>query len=227
VKTVNLLPDWYLTEKKQQKSLHLQFGLMLLLIAVMAGWLFVGHQRMVALRRQAVEREARVAVLPHNLAEEILATQTEIKRLENLQLAYRELGNTVPMSAVVQQIQNDLTQGMAISRVSIDVRPEPVKGSGYVGDLKNPPKYHDMARLTVVGVAPNDMQIAQLIGKVSGNPLFTDVSLNYTRTEILRDYNVRRFEIQMNMDLDLLATEVPTAKTEQQAHRGEGADHAG
>ena len=49
------------------------------------------------------------------------------------------------------------------------------------------------------------------IGKLSTNPLvFRGVSLNYTRTEILRDYGVRRFEIQMQMDLDpLLSAEDP------------------
>ena len=134
----------------------------------------------------------------------------ELKRLENMQVAYRELGNTVPMSAVIQQIQNNMTEGMALSHVSVDVHSEALKGSPFVG-AKSAPRLHEVAHLTVVGIASNDVHIAQLIGKLSGNPLFTDVSLNYTRTEILRDYSVRRFEIQMQMDLDPLAAEDPDA----------------
>jgi hypothetical protein len=111
----------------------------------------------------------------------------------------------------IQQIQNDMAPGMALSRLALDVRSEAIKGVGFVGDVKNPPKYHDVAHLTVVGVAQNDTQIAQMIGKLSANPLFADVSLNYMHKEVLREYQVRRFEIQMTMDLDRLSVESPGA----------------
>jgi hypothetical protein len=113
------------------------------------------------------------------------------------------------MSAVIQQIQNDMTAGMALANVAIDVRSQPIKGSGFVGDTKHPPRYHDVAYLTVVGIAPNDVQIAQFIGKMSANPLFGECALNFTRTDLIGDYIVRRFEIQMQMDLEPLATETP------------------
>ena len=109
------------------------------------------------------------------------------------------------MSEVIQQLQNDMTPGVALSNVSIEVRPEPVKGSGFVGDPKNPPRYHDVAHLTVVGISPNDQQITQLVEKVSKNALFSDVSLNYTRTGTLQGYTVRRFEFQLSMDLERLS----------------------
>jgi hypothetical protein len=133
--------------------------------------------------------------------------RAELEHLQNVQLAYQELGSPIPMSAVIQQIQNDMTQGMALSNVSVEVQPEAVKGSGFVGDPKNPPKLHDVARLAVVGISPNDAQIAQLIDKLTANPLFTGVSLNYTRTENVREYAVRRFEIRMEMDVEQLGTE--------------------
>ncbi|HEY4329283.1 MAG TPA: hypothetical protein VGN88_06080, partial [Phycisphaerae bacterium] len=45
----------------------------------------------------------------------------------------------------------------------------------------------------------------QLVEKVSKNELFSDVSLNYTRTGTLQGYTVRRFEFQLNMDLERLS----------------------
>ena len=58
------------------------------------------------------------------------------------------------MSAVVQQLRNEMTAGMALSNVAIDVRSEPLKGSGFVGDPHNPPKYHEVAHLNILGIAP-------------------------------------------------------------------------
>ena len=219
MKPVNLLPDWYLQERKQSRSLRVHFGLMVLLGAAMLGWHFLGAGRITA-ERQVRDQLANRAALVGNLSADIGKTDAELRRLKNLQLAYRELGSTIPMSALVQQIQNDMTRGMALSRFSVDVRPEPIKGASFIGEAKGPPKYHDVAHLTIVGVAPNDVQIAQLIGKVSSNPLFADVSLNYTRTEILRESSVRRFEIQMTMDLDRLPSEDPADRAADSVAEG-------
>lgn len=209
MKTVNLLPEWYLNEHRQKKRFALHLTLMLALAGVMLTWHMIGRSELTHLQNQRHTLAHKASQLADPTAE-IAQTEAEKRRLENLQIAFRELGSTIPMSAVVQQVLNDMTAGMSLSRVSIDVRQQAVKGSGFVGDTKNPPKYHDVAYLTVVGVAPNDVQIAQLIGKISSNPLFSDVSLNYTRTELLRDYSVRRFEIQMNMDLERLTSEDPS-----------------
>lgn len=219
MKLVNLLPEWYLQQRRQKRAVRMHVALMIALGAVMLAWHLLGagrHAQLAGVRDELAHRAALVG----NLSEDIRKTDLELRRLKNLQLAYRELGRTIPMSAVVQQIQNDMTHGMALSRVSIDVRPEPVKGGGFVGDLKSPPRYHDVAHITVVGVAPNDVQIAQLIGKVSSNALFADVSLNYTRTEILDESSVRRFEIQMTLDLDRLPAEDPADRAPEVAANG-------
>ena len=74
----------------------------------------------------------------HDPAAKLQQAKTDLRRLEDLRLARQELGNTIPMSAVIQQLQNDMTRGMALSSVNVEVRPEPVRGSGVVGDPKNP-----------------------------------------------------------------------------------------
>lgn len=225
MKTVNLLPQWYLQQQRQKTHLRVHVAAMLLMGVGMAGLTYASRERIASLQNSEADLAHQVVKVGNPRAE-LTAKEAELKRLENLQLAYRELGNTIPMSAVIQQVQNDMTVGMALSRVSIDVRSEPIKGAGMVGDPKHPPRNHDVVKLIVVGIAPNDVQIAQLIGKISSNPLFTDVSLNYTRTELLNgDRSIRRFEIQMQMDLDRLPSQDPDAPSNALAAGGPG--HAG
>jgi len=210
MKTVNLLPDWYLHQQRQKKNLRLHLVVMMFVGAGIVAATGLARARLSILefrRHQLANRVIEVG----NVEGELQKRNAELKRVLDIQSAYRELGNTVPMSAVIQQIQNEMKPGMALSQLSIEVRPEPLKGSGFVGDTKHPPRYHDVAHLTVLGIAPNDVMIAQLIGKISANPLFGDCSLNFTRTDILNDYLVRRFEIQMQLDLEPLATEDPEA----------------
>ena len=193
MKTINLLPDWYRRQQRQKKRLRLHLIAMILLGFGMFASTGISRSILNAAETRRMELAAQLQHA-NDPEEQLQKRLTELDRLKNLQAAYRELGNTVPMSAVVQQIQNDMTTGMALSRVEIQIRSE---------------KAHEVAHLSVVGVAPNDVQIAQLIGKLSINPLFSGVALNYTRTETLRDCLVRRFEIQIQMDLDVLAGEEP------------------
>ncbi|HUO08608.1 MAG TPA: hypothetical protein VM008_09940 [Phycisphaerae bacterium] len=231
MKTVNFLPDWYRQQQRQGRNLRVHVGVMILLGAAAFGARFIGAEhvaRLASVQAQLAEQEKLVG----DPTPQLEAKQAELKRLENLQLAYRELGNTIPMSSVVQQVLNDMTLGMALSHVSIEVHSEAVKGSGILGDVRHPPRTHNVAHIVFVGVAPNDVQIAQLVGKISSNPLFSDISLNYTHTELLSDRSIRRFEIQMAMDLDRLAVDdgqadPAHAPPQQQAMSKGGRDHAG
>jgi len=210
MKTVNLVPGWYQRQQRRRKNLRVHVGLMVLLGASIFGAHQLGNRQ---IRGLVAECNALKNTLDHTPSQEaeLRRQQAELKRLEDLRLARRELGNTVPMSAVIQQLQNDMTPGMALSDVLIDVRSEPVKGSGVVGDTRNPPRYRDVAHLTVVGMAPNDRQVAQLIDSVSKNELFSDVTLDYTRTGTLHNYPIRKFEIQLGMDLEPLTTQTVDA----------------
>ena len=232
MKTVNFLPDWYRQQQRQGRNLRLHLGVMVLLGTAIAGARFLADEHVASLaaaRTEYAEQANRVG----DPTPELEGKRAELKRLENIQLAYRELGNTIPMSSVVQQILNDMTLGMALSRVGIEVHSEAIKGSGILGDVVHPPRTHNVAHVTVVGVAPNDVLIAQLVGKISQNPLFSDISLNYTHTELLVDRSIRRFEIQMTMDLDRLAVDDGSGggNPPQQAQNGTtgkgAANHAG
>jgi hypothetical protein len=206
MKTVNLLPEWYLHQRRQKRRTQMHVVAMLLIAGALATGNVVCVRHAQEMRDQHAALLAKLEKVPDQDAL-VKTRQAELEKLQNIQLAYQELGSPVPMSAVIQQIQNDMNPGMTLSQVAIEVQPEAVKGSGFVGDNKAPPKFHDVARLTVVGVSPNDEQVVHLIQKLSGNPLFGEVSLNYTRNETVRDYSVRRFEIHMQMDVEQLGTE--------------------
>ena len=169
MKIVSLLPDWYLQQQRQKSNLRLHLIIMLARRREHGGG---RHRRWPGARLASLDDHRKAladeALKVGNPEAELKKQMTELTRVENIQSAYRELGNTVPMSAVIQQIQNDMDPGMALSQITIEVRQEPVKGSGFVGDSKHPPRYRDVAHFTVVGISPNDLHIAQLIGKISG-----------------------------------------------------------
>jgi Tfp pilus assembly protein PilN len=208
MKTVNLLPPWYIQQHRRNSFLRLHLAIMVALGAGMLGANWVGQQRVSALNHRRDELARQLTTI-HDPAKDLTQAQNDLRRLEDLRLARKELGNTVPMSAVVQQLRNDMTPGMALSDVAVDVRSEPVKGSGVVGDARNPPRYRDVAHLNIMGIAPNDRPITDFIVAISKNPLFAGVTLDFIRTGNLNNYTVRKFEIQIDMDMELLSAEDP------------------
>src|SRR4051812_47156889 len=88
MKTVNLLPNWYCVQKRQQKNLHVHLLLMMAMGALMVGWSFIGHQRVAALETKRGDLDVRLAQVG-DPDKELTKQNIELQRLENLQLAYR------------------------------------------------------------------------------------------------------------------------------------------
>ncbi|HEY4329706.1 MAG TPA: hypothetical protein VGN88_08210, partial [Phycisphaerae bacterium] len=129
MRTVNLLPGWYLQQQRRQRNIRLHIGAMILIGAGIFGATILSQQQLGKLGRQrnGLADSLRQVGDPDG---ELRKLKTKLQGLEDLRSARQELGNTIPMSAVIQQLQNDMTPGVALSNVSIDVRPDPVKGSG-------------------------------------------------------------------------------------------------
>jgi hypothetical protein len=74
----------------------------------------LSRARLAALDQQRSDL-ARQAAEVGNLQPELADRKAALKRVLDVQAAYEELGNTVPMSAVIQQIQNDaMAAGTAV-----------------------------------------------------------------------------------------------------------------
>ena len=49
-------------------------------------------------------------------------------------------------------------------------------------------------RLTVTGLSPTDVDVANFIGQLSASPLFEDVNIGYTKTINHQDRSARQFQ---------------------------------
>jgi hypothetical protein len=224
MKTINMLPQWFLAEQRRRRRQRFHLLSMIIIGGLIIAWAGMARQQVLSLRAQRDVIAHQIAAL-RDVSADLQQAHQELHRLQNLQSANRELGSTVPMSAVSQQILNNMTPGMALSHLVIEVHSDPVKNDGrVVADPQHAATFHEVAHINVTGVAPDSMLIAQLIGKLSSNPLFSDVSLNFSRSELLRDYSIRRFDILMDMDLERVSGDDPDETV--QARAGDS-NHAG
>ena len=223
MKKVNLLPVWYTQRQRERQMLRTRILMLICLGVMMVAWKVSSNARLAHLETLATElREQREIV--RNEAADVHERQAYNAHLEKRAAAYRELGHPAPVHELLQQIENELLPGMALTDVTMDVRQDPIQGAGNVGDRQNPPRYRQVATFCIEGIAPRDEQVAQMVDRLTHNPVFTDVNMNYTRGDVLRGFAVRRFQIRLSVDLERLPAGDPSATLqamrEHDAHEG-------
>jgi hypothetical protein len=58
-----------------------------------------------------------------------------------------------------------------------------------------------------------------MVDSLSHNPLFLDVSMNFTRPDVLRGLSVRRFQIRLTVDLERIPAGDPAATLQAMSER--------
>jgi hypothetical protein len=127
--------------------------------------------------------------------------------------------NQLPSSITLDQI--DLTAGVRQTRSAARSRgAEPTTGKGASGADASAPPRQLVGELSGFGVS--DEHIAQLVRSLETMALFGDVSLDYSRTRVVRGVSAREFRLSFRVDLDaryvVLGEESPASDPERTAH---------
>jgi len=131
------------------------------------------------------------ATLEHQLAE--LKVKKQINstlgtRVDALDLL-AELGRVVPECVVLTDLDFETTE----------VRAPLERAGGMHGSVRAGAGNSDMPaskriRLTMTGLAPRDVDVANFIGRMSSSPLFEDVNMGYAKNVLFRGRNTREFK---------------------------------
>src|SRR4051794_22076350 len=97
MKTGNLLPQGDVMQGHRQKLMRVHIAAMVLLGTAMYSVSWLGRQKLIAdeARRDGLARQLEALPDPET---DLRSAEADLHRLEELRLARKELGNTVPMS---------------------------------------------------------------------------------------------------------------------------------
>lgn len=214
---INFLPESYLRERRRQHRVMRESMLIATVALLIIVW-YVGTQaRLVSVENLVEARQQEV--------ESIASQQTEMAKLDlergvlvhQLQLEC-ELSQPINHTAVVASLAHIMPRSMALTDMSMQM-PAPVpapkikvsdkpKDSNRANVRANPlpSQPTPMMRVSVVGLAANDMDIADFIGKLTDHALFSNVKMVFSRSIELKDKMVmaREFRVEMEIRLDRL-----------------------
>jgi len=120
-------------------------------------------------------------------------------------------------SAVLATVINRMPEGMTLDRIDLDAGARRAartpRSRGAVNDDQTPPR---VLIAEISGFAPNDRHIAEFVGRLDETPPLRAVSLDFSRTRVLRGHSAREFRLSFRIDLDATYERVDAPPPSQQ-----------
>jgi hypothetical protein len=192
----SFLPEDYLERKAQQRTNIFSLVMFVLVMgAVIAAFLVTNRQRTAvkALQAQVNSR-----------------FETAAKRLEQLDELQQRKEQMVQKARVTSSLleadlETKVVQKQARALTSLEKARDEKKAKAAKKANPLPEVKETAVTMSLIGVAPTDVQVAQFMAALSRSPLFADLNLAYSQEERVGDETMRRFRVEMgiNQAIDL------------------------
>lgn len=233
--TTSFLPEDYLDQKAERRTNVISLTLFaIVMVAVFSAFLVTNRQW------SQIKKDQEKINVQYREAAEKIERLSELEEQKDQVLGKAELAaaliERVPRSILLAELVNRMPAGLGL--LEFELRSEQIKArkakaprSRAVGRLrgpsrartrqeaaKEPPKKRIEAPrfridITMVGVAPTDLEVSQYMAQLNAHPLFDNVRLAYSEERDFDGQMMRKFEIKMII--------APTADVREVATRRE------
>ena len=183
---MNLLPEQYVERSKNKARSGRVAATVIIILCTVAAVATHSRLSMNAAVEKLVKTQARA-----NSALEIEVDATSLERqkamLESFVVRYKKENTIFPMGDLVATITNMIPKEMTLEELSLDIVHSEF-GNGISGRLS--------------GFAESDERIASFVSSMQAEEPFNSVSMDFSRSRIVREQRARGFRISFRIDLD-------------------------
>ena len=198
---LEFLPNWYPQLRRRKRWLVLQAWGSLLLIAGLGAWTMIAS-------RSVHAQEGRLATLVIALSrtEAQLHQLDELLTLEKQQrqqvLVLDKLGAHVEGARLLARLEETMPNEMALLSLSFQIseQPRPLAALA-AGAPRSGPALERRLGVTLKGVAPTDVDVANFLARLSAIPFFEQVAMTYAKDRSDNGHLMREFELTFNIAL--------------------------
>lgn len=195
---INFLPLDYLSQRRRRGQRCRQGILVGLLALTMGGWALLAHGQIMALETRTREARTRTLMLQMQ-ARQLQSMQQELNDLHRRLTLRRELAAPISLTQAVAQIVRHIPEKTSLSHLSL-VDPSPMVKSK--NDAPPQPSAALSLHIGMTGLAESNRQVADLVARLSCDPLFTQVKLFYSRPVNHAAGFGREYRIEMEIPLN-------------------------
>lgn len=209
---INFLPETVVRHRAAKKRRYSHAVIAAAVAGVLASWWYVEKQTLGSLRELEEHLEQQVGRAQSDLGE-AEKLKAERKLLAHQDRIRRELAQPIGHTVVVEMIGAAMPESILMTDLTMVARRAPMLTAAEAKAAKNPtgrggrvpgkPQAVEEALLVEFsGLAPNDVEIANLVGALSEHTVFTNVKMLYSRSVTTRGVIGREFRMEMLVPLD-------------------------
>lgn len=195
---IDFLPLDYVMRRRRRGQRWRQGIVVGLLAMAMLGWALLAQGRIMQLEARTQEAQTRTLMLQVQ-ARQLQSLQDELADLNRRLALRRELAPPVTLTQSVAQIAGHIPEKTCISSLSL------TDSSPVVRKKKEETPGHPVSlglHIGLTGLAESNTQVADLVARLTADPLLTQVKLLYSRPVSQRDGFGREYRIEMDIPLD-------------------------
>ncbi|MGB2823075.1 MAG: PilN domain-containing protein [Phycisphaerae bacterium] len=199
---IDFLPDRIKAQRARRHRLSIQAYLMAICVGLLMTLAYVFHVRVRTAQGELAMLEGRGDAMNQQLAMKE-SLERELGDLMIKQRIEEQLGRRVGTLAVLAELQRAMPESMTLTKLNMEtvevaVPVEPAGGNRSNRPLaveKSRSQVVKRVRLTLTGMAPTDVDVANFIGQLAGSKLFENVNMGYARNVTFRSRSARQFQV--------------------------------
>jgi Tfp pilus assembly protein PilN len=199
---INFIPQQYRQRQQRRRNLARQLTLLTLAGVCLAGWAVFQHHRTAELRNYAQSLERQVAG-KRNRLQALKSLQNEYQQLQRQARMQQRLAQSLSHTRIVTALGQLLPEDVAVQQLTMVTQ----RAEANPGDTSDSTASL-ASQIAPTGVqvrfeaiAPPEVAVAKLVGRLSEHPVFSEVTLRQSQTEMQKDQRVVRFQLEMAVDL--------------------------
>lgn len=212
----SFLPEDYLEKRAQRRTNFFSLTLFVIVMAGVVGAFYVTDQQRRDVRKmqQTVNEQFEVAARQLDQFEKLQAQREQMVRKAQVTGTLLE---RVPRSVLLAELINSMPPNLSLLDLKVDTKvitraPRPttaMERAKLNNDAKNAkPEFQapeTQVDITLTGVAPTDVQVAQFMSTLGSNDMFAEQHLGFSEETTIQKQNMRKFrvEIQLSPDMDV------------------------
>jgi len=203
MRELDFIPSWYPQTRRRKRMVILEAYMTFIVAAGLGLFVFQSQRN---LRAEAAEL--------NTLQTELSQSDSDLKRMDELlamekQLLqqdqiFKKIGLYIEVTRMLGTLQSIMPPEMALEGLSMKTveQLKAVEGASKTGLKKAEQKLDRRLQVSIRGVAPTHIDVANFVVRLSGLPFFEQVSLGYGRDAVRNNHMMREFEVMFFLNLN-------------------------
>ncbi len=210
---INFLPQSFLEAQNRRQRLFREVVILCGMVLIGLA-LFAGQSGRVMSIRSQVERKSEELAAAELRSTEVSKLKAQQQQLK-LQLAVHDgLAMPLNMSSILASISQVLPPRMALTEITCssdapkldlsDLKKSATSKKKSSKKQKIVKVQERVMQIQVMGLSPSDVDVANLVGALSANPIFQNVKMRYAKSAAIDKVMAREFRLEMEVSLDCI-----------------------